>query len=322
MHAVVNLTDSVAAEFDATVYPMVIIASKVPPLPQHSVRTALALRGGIRIKQADLAGGGPWILVQDRLRDVLTALQAEHPRLGDKFDCHLGLKTGANRIFLNPPESLEPEVLRWAVRGRDIRAFFCVPKARLLWTHDDEGHARQRLPPRCAGYVAPYLSELRERKDYCGGPAWLVFRVRAAIARHRVVWADLARRLVAAGLTTPRDSQCIPLNSCYVAAAKSAAEAERLAACLNSTWLRAIARLGAVPAAGGFARFNAQTIARLPLPTTAPDDSALSWLAQRGRAGMEVQEELDEVVARHLGLTGTAQNALRSYLDNTARDCR
>jgi hypothetical protein len=322
IHAVVNLTGCVTAEFDATVYPMAIVASKTPPLPQHSVRTTLAPRGGIRIKQTDLAGGGPWILVPDQLREVLAALQAEHPRLGDKFVCHLGLKTGANGIFLNPPASLEPEVLRWAVRGRDIRTFCCVPKAHLLWTHDDAGRVRQKLPQRCAAHVAPYLSELRDRRDYRGGPPWVVFRVRAAIARHRVVWADLARQLVAAALTTRRDSQYIPLNSCYVIAARSAAQAERITAWLNSTWLRAIALLVAVPAAGGFARFNARTIGQLPLPTTAPDDSGLSVLAQRGRAGEAVQEELDEIVARHLGLTSTAQNALRAVVDSTPRHRR
>lgn len=319
IHAVVNLTGCVAAEFDATVYPMAIVASKTPPLPEHSVRTTLDSRGGIRIKQTDLAGGGPWILAPDRVREVLAALQAEHPRLGDKFACRLGLKTGANRIFLNPPATLEPEVLRWAVRGRDIRTFSCVPKAHLLWTHDDGGRARQRLPPHCAAYVAPYLSQLRERKDYRGGPPWVVFRVRSAIARHRVVWADLARQLVAAALTTRRDSRYIPLNSCYVIAARSAAQAERITACLNSTWLRAIALLVAVPAAGGFARFNARTVGQLPLPTTAPADPGLSILAQRGRAGASVQDELDAAVARHLGLTSTAQNALRAVVDSSPR---
>ena len=100
---------------------------------------------------------------------------------------------------------------------------------------------------------------------------------------------------------------------------KSVVEAERLTACLNSTWLRAAARLGAVPAASGFARFNAQTIARLPLPSSAFADSALTRLAREGRAGALVQEELDEAVAGHLGLSGDAQDALRAVVDGAAR---
>jgi hypothetical protein len=136
------------------------------------------------------------------------------------------------------------------------------------------------------------------------------------------VWSDLARQLVAAALTTRNDLHQIPLNSCYVATMKSVVEAERLTACLNSTWLRAAARLGAVPAASGFARFNAQTIARLPLPSSAFADSALTRLAQEGRAGALVQEELDEAVAGHLGLSSDAQNALRSVVDGAARHRR
>jgi hypothetical protein len=149
-----------------------------------------------------------------------------------------------------------------------------------------------------------------------------MFRVRPAIARYRVVWSDLARQLVAAALTSRNDLHHIPLNSCYVATMKSVVEAERLTACLNSTWLRAAARLGAVPAASGFARFNAQTVARLPLPSSVFADSALTRLAQEGRAGAPVQEELDEAVAGHLGLCIDAQNALRAVVDGAARHRR
>ncbi len=322
LNAVVDLTGSSAAEFDATVYPMVIVASKAAPATGHRVRTTLSAAGGSRIEQSGLAGGGPWILVRDTLRDVLLRLQSDYPKLGEIFRCHLGLKTGANRIFLNPPESLEREVLRWAVRGRDVTAFHCAPKGRLLWTHDDAGQPRRELPPRCAKYLAPYLSDLRQRKDYAGGPPWMVFRVRPAIGKHRVVWADLARQLVATALTARNDSQYIPLNSCYVAVAKSAHEAERLAAWLNSTWMRAAARLGAVPASGGFARFNARTIEHLPLPTSVAGDAGLVSLATRWRAGSAAQDELDEIAAKHLDLTSTSRNALRSVLDGTSRDRR
>ncbi len=322
LHAIANLTERAGAEFDATVYPMALIASKAAPPPHHRVRTTLALTSEVGIRQSRLVGGGPWILVGDRLRSVLETLLRDHPALGERFACHLGLKTGANHVFLDPPEDLEPEVLRWAVRGRDVAAFRCVPSTRLLWTHDAEGRPRPVLPPRCTAYLVRHHAELRARRDYTGGPPWTVFRVRPAIARHRVVWSDLARQLVAAALTTRKDLSHIPLNSCYVATMMSVVEAERLTACLNSTWLRAAARLGAVPAASGFARFNAQTIARLPLPTSAFADSDLTRLAQEGRAGTLMQEELDEAVAKHLGLSSDAQNALRAVVDGAARHRR
>jgi hypothetical protein len=99
-------------------------------------------------------------------------------------------------------------------------------------------------------------------------------------------------------------------------------EAERLAAWLNSTWLRSVARIGAVPAAGGFARFNAQVVARLPLPLSVLTDSRLSRITVEGRAGQAVQEELDEIAAQHLGLSSSTQRALRTVLDNATKHRR
>jgi hypothetical protein len=86
--------------------------------------------------------------------------------------------------------------------------------------------------------------------------------------------------------------------------------AERLAAWLNSTWLRAIARAGAVPAASGFHRFSAMTVGRLPLPGGVTSDPELSAIARAGRHGEPVQEALDDVTARHLGLDAADRAAL------------
>jgi hypothetical protein len=88
-----------------------------------------------------------------------------------------------------------------------------------------------------------------------------------------------------------------------VAAVPTAEEAERLAAWLNSRWVGAVARVGAVPAAGGFRRFSAASVSRLPLPVTVGADSELPALARAGRRGEDIQERLDESVARHLGLS-------------------
>ena len=111
-------------------------------------------------------------------------------------------------------------------------------------------------PPIC-GRTTPSSAS---RADYVGGPPWTLFRTVAAASRHRLVWPDLARRLTACALTGRRDAAFVPLNTCYVASARSAEEAERLAAWLNSTWIRAVARLGAVPASGGFHRFTAAVV--------------------------------------------------------------
>ncbi|HEX7335911.1 MAG TPA: N-6 DNA methylase [Gemmatimonadales bacterium] len=318
LHLVADLTGDPRARFEAMVYPLALVARKSTPPPQWRVGTALGGSRRHRPLQAGLRGGEPWILVPG-VADLIAALEQEFPTVSERFSCHLGLKTGANRVFLNPPDDLEPDLLRWAVRGRDLRPFCCRPRTRLLWTHDGSGHPLRALPPRCARYLKAHLSELKARKDFGGGPPWTVFRARPAVAPHRVVWADLARQLTAVALTTSEDLERVPLNSCYVTSARCAAEAEKLSAWLNSTWIRALARLKAVPAASGFARYNAQAIAALPLPESVLTDSELTRLARAGRTAGDIQEQLDRLVAGHLRLTETATRSLLASVGCSTR---
>jgi hypothetical protein len=76
----------------------------------------------------------------------------------------------------------------------------------------------------------------------------------------------------------------------------------------------AIARMGAVPASGGFARFNAQVVSRLPLPASVLVDADLTALARLASTGGQVQKELDDLAAKHLRLSSSAQRALRAVL--------
>ena len=313
--AVADLTDHPQAVFEATVYPLALVARKAAPPPRHRVR--LALNGRPSVPQAGLSGGGPWLLRRQPLRAALDELRAGHATLGAIASCHLGCKTGANRLFLNPPE-VEPEVLRWAVRGRDLAPFGARRTTRLLWTHGTDGSPLPRLPPKAAAYLAPHLPALRSRTDYAGGPPWTLFRAHAAAAPHRVVWADLARALRAVCLAGMPEA--IPLNSCYVALARSDAEAERLTAWLNSTWLRAAAWITAVPAAGGCARFTAATVGALPLPAGVLADPDLSHITHLAREGQRVQADLDDIVARHLALGRSHRATLLAALEPRAHD--
>ena len=319
---VADLTGQALAAFDATVYPLALVARKTPPPAGHRVHTGLGETRGRPIPQSRLRGGGPWILSADRARQVAIRLAREQPALGERLVCRLGVKTGANRVFLDPPATIEPELLRWAVRGRDLRQFQARPARRLIWPHDGTGAPLPRLPPSAAAYFQSHDATLRARVDYVGGPPWTLFRTGAAVARHRLVWADLGRRLTACALTESRDAALIPLNTCYVAPTRSAAETDRLAAWLNSTWLRAIARLGAVPASGGFHRFTAAVVSRLPLPAAVLTDNALLQAARSGRAGEPVQESIDEVAAGHLALSTRERAALARLVAAGAADRR
>ncbi len=312
IRAAADLTGAPEATFDATVYPLALVASKSPPPENHRVRTTLrAPRSPARagVSQRDLAGGGPWTLAP---APVLAALRSltRHPRLDERFTCHLGVKTGANDLFLDPPESVEPELVRWAIRGRDVHPFHTTRARRLLWPCDESGRPLAELPPGARSHLAPHTKRLRARADANGGPPWALFRTTAAAAPHRVVWADLARRLVALALVDGAARAEIPLNTCYVLAAPDADTGLRLAAWLNASWLRAAARLVATPAAGGFARFSAGVVGGLPLPDSALADPALAALASLGAEGRDVQREIDVLTASHLALGPDAQRAL------------
>jgi hypothetical protein len=312
---VADLTGSGQASFEATVYPLAVVLRKADPPRRHRVRTTLG--GRPTVAQSSLEGGGPWLLRRRPLLDALAAVRQNYPRLDSVAPCHLGLKTGANRVFLDPPD-VESEVLRWALRGRDLGPFAARRRTRLLWTHQPDGSPLPRLPPKAAAYLEPHLALLRSRTDYGGGPPWTLFRTGPAAAPHRVVWADLARELRTASLTGQSDT--IPLNSCYVALLGSDARADRLAAWLNSTWIRAAARAGAVPAAGGCARYTASTVGALPLPEDVLLDDNLSTLTRSGRAGARVQADLDDIAARHLGLSAAHRVALLKSLGRNSPD--
>ena len=304
IRAAADLTGTAEAAFDATVYPLALVATKSPPSDDHRVRTTLRVprsHAAAAVPQRELAGGGPWVLAQASTVVALRAL-AHHPRLEERFVCHLGVKTGANDLFLDPPASVEPELLRWAIRGRDVQPFRAARSRRLLWPCDASGRPLTDLPPGAAAHLRAHTSRLQARADAQAGPPWALFRTAAASAPYRVVWADLARRLTAVALVDDGARAQIPLNTCYVLSVPDEDTAQRVAAWLNATWLRAAARLVAPPAAGGFARFSARVVGSLPLPDTALTDPALGNLARAGAEGRAVQPELDALAARHLAL--------------------
>jgi hypothetical protein len=309
IHAAVDLLAERSA-FDATAYPMALIVTRRRPAAAHSVRVGLTARGAAKIPQSTLLGGGPWILAGSAAASAAVQAGRESGTIGDRFTAHLGVKTGANDLFLNPPATVEPSVVRVALRGRDVRPFSTAGGLRLLWPCDDAGRPLPELPPGARTHLRPHGSRLRGRADFRGGPPWMLFRTGPAAAEHRVVWADLARRLTALALTGAAARERIPLNTCYVMPAPDAETAHRLAAWLNCTWVRAAARLQATVASGGYARFGATLVSALPLPDSALHDPELAAVSAAGASNPTVQARLDALTARHLPLTDHARTAL------------
>ena len=314
LHAVADLTADRDAAFDATVYPLVLVATRGMPPPNHRVRTRLGndpARAASTVAQASLAGGAPWLLAPDAVRRLVVRLATAFPTLGAAFRARLGVKTGANGIFLGIAPDVEPELLRWALRGRDVERFGAVRRLRLIWTHGADGAPLGSLPPRAARHFARHRARLLARADQVAGLPWQLFRTGPATASHRVVWADLDRRLRAVALSDPTCADLVPLNSCYVIVGASATEASRLTAWLNAPLVGALARLGAAPAAAGFARFNAGCISRLPLPPAALADPRLDGCAGATDISPEDRDAaLDAIAAEHLAVTARERRAL------------
>ena len=287
-----------ASEFGATVYPMMLVASKRVAEPESHVRVTLGA-GAASVQQRSLSAG-PWVLGRSGVGELVSALAASHPRLGEMLHPRLGVKTGADRVFLDPVD-VEAELLRPAVRGRDVRPFQVSSRHQLLWTHDAHGAPLATLPPRARAWIAQHVEQLMARSDARAGVPWTLFRVRGALARWRVTWADVSRRLHAAALLGPTAGH-IPLNTCYVVSVAGAAEAQALTAWLNAPLIRALAAASAPPASGGYRRHTASVVEQLPMPGGVLESAALQALAEAGAAESEDSDALARVAGDLLGL--------------------
>jgi hypothetical protein len=278
---------------------MALVAVRADPIGTETTATALGPKPGapaVLQRQLETSGGGPWILVPGAQR-IARHLRVAFPTVGDRWMPQLGVKTGADDLFLVTRACAGT---RPAVRGRDIAAWRCEPRRHLLWTHGPDGRPLARLPTCLAERLSPHGDRLRRRADYRGGSPWQLFRTALAFAPHRVVWPDLARRLTAA---VPHPDM-VPLNTVYGIATRDGTDCAALAAWFNARWLTALARLVADPARGGFRRFNARVVRDLPIPPA----GAACWteLARRGRCC----EPADDMVADALELDQTDRRAL------------
>ncbi len=292
LHLVADLSTDPRAGFEATTYPMAVVASRTPPAADHRVRRTLASPKPAT-PQRLWRDRGTWSLAPESVLTLAARLGARHPALAASLVPALGVKTGANAIYLDPPSTLR----RWTrpvVRGRDI-AGEAGPSHRLLWPADPRGEPMPVLPPALEAFLAPHRAALERRRDLTTGPWWRLFRTTTATARWRVIWADIARELRVIPLESPEP---VPLNSCYVIATTTREEMLALAAWLNSAPIRTLASLEAEPAAGGFRRFGARVVGTVPLPEGALLDEVLIRAA--GAPGH--RETVDRCVAAWLEL--------------------
>jgi Eco57I restriction-modification methylase len=321
-----RVPDRVATGFGAAVYPLAVVARRVHPADRH--QAALDFRRTRTVPQTSLAGGGPWMLVGDRSRSALEALRKSGMPLSVAAPPMLGVKTGADDIlvgtiiaegrersvvrFGDEEAPIEAALLRPALRGRDLTAFSVRSRRVVIWPYGADSNLLSTLPPLATAWIQRHATRLARRADARDGPAWTLFRVRAAFAPHRVVWPDLAARLAAIALDVALPA-AVPLNTCYVSAMPDRESALALSATLNSTWVRVLLRTVADEARGGYRRHTARAMATVPVPPPGPASAGLTTLSLKAHLHHDVsQNDLDRAVAEALGLSEPVRAELRA----------
>ncbi|MEO5826878.1 MAG: N-6 DNA methylase [Gemmatimonadales bacterium] len=302
LHRVADLADDPRAGFDATTYPLALIATRTRPAETHSIHLGLSADAPT-VQQSDWRDAGSWSVAPPAAQRISRRIAADHPVLSASHRPQLGLKTGLNEAFLDPPPALN----RWcadAIRGADVHPFGVRRTRLLLWPAEPDGTPWPELPQPVRTHLLPFRQRLQARADSTGGTWWALFRTRAATAPYRVAWRDISQRLAAVALG-PGDP--IPLNSCYVIPVSCGGTMHALTAWLNSTWIGALARVRAEPAANGYARFAARAIGSLPLLEAGQQWHHLAELgAARGKGrgdSTHLDRAIDDEVSRALNLT-------------------
>jgi hypothetical protein len=325
-----RVPDHEADSFGAAAYPLALVLCKLRPRPRHRVK--LDFRNGDFLSQSLLAGAGPWILIPNHQRDAVEQLLAAGRPLAQIAMPALGVKTGADDLFLGlllerrgplarlqlaaGVVDIEWELLRPAIRGRDVRRFGVRLEKAIIWTHDTTGASLEHLPPLAAAHFRSSLARLLARTDYREGPPWTIFRLPHPAAC-RVFWPDLCRRPVAAVLESCGVPGAIPLNTCYTLGSEDRDTALVVAAVFNSVWCAALARVSADEARGGYRRINLRMAGSFPIPpfgASAPPLASLSAAAHEGN-GVSA-DDLDDAVADAFGLSRSVRRILRSIAAN------
>ncbi len=321
-----RVSDRDASRFAAATYPFAVVVTRKAPARAHRIR--LGFTHARTLRQRMLVAPGPWILVPDRARDAIEGLRAAGRPLRDVAQPLLGVKTGADHLFVGTPTgregdmarlrlpaeeiSVEWELLRPALRGRDIRPFRAVAQRALIWTHDRSGKPRPALPAAAAAHFRHHSARLTARSDYRGGPPWTLFRVHPENGAFRIVWADIARQPSAVVLEEAGLPRAIPLNTCYHACTARRETALIIAAVFNSTWCRVLAWYSADELRGGYRRINHRTAGTFPIPVPGPFADALTSISAAAHEHNHFDpDHLDQAVADALGLSAPIQRTLR-----------
>ena len=226
---------------------------------------------------ATFVAGHDWAAVHPDFQQVAGRIRGMHPTLDSvSLRVSAGIATGRDGVFVVSADAdlgIEPELLRPAVRGRDITAFrISDPSLRILVPYSFEGFPRLidiRQYPGARRYLAAHRSELESR--HCvrvWGKAWYDL--------HDPIPFDLAKQpMVLVPDVADRNrfafdpGRHVPLHSAYYIV-PAGVEPRFLATILNSRPIEFLIRTTAPRVKDGFSRYRSQFLLGLPIP--APTD--------------------------------------------------
>jgi hypothetical protein len=150
-------------------------------------------------------------------------------------------------------------------------------------------------------------------------PLWKVHRVYPESLGHRVVWRDIGERLAAVYLPPVREGGPLVLNSAYLIGVDGARQGLRFSAWLCSVPSRFAAAVTAERALGGYRRFMARNVGRVPIPkeviSGSPELDMLVLALHRDPSDRRAWRALNIYACELLGLTREMRAAIGAHAD-------
>jgi len=340
------------SEFDAAVYPSMLVARKRAPASRAeepasegkngseecitvTIRTS---QGGKRWRcspdRLSIDGpGSPWLLLPGAVRRSFDHVTRSGVplRITPFGRPQLGVKTGCNDAYIVSVESvdgivaristpdrtgeIERALLRPLIRGETLGAWKLTGQSEyVIWPHCDNGASLRELPPLGREWLLPFRDALVHRTDLHGSRRWWsVFRTEgAAFDQPRVIWADFGLRPRA--IVVAENDRFVPLNTCYIVRIPKIRDALALAAILNSPLAPAWLNAVAEPARGGYRRYLGWTMGMLPVPSRwGRVRKVLAPLGERAMTG-DIPSD-DELLAAALDAYALPIEKVRPLLD-------
>jgi hypothetical protein len=326
-HDVVAIEDwsaSAKRHFDADTFPLgLTLAKRRPRGPVLVVDDDVSFR----LTHDDLMATCEWALVPPDAAAVMRRLRAAHRPLAITLGRRplMGVKTGDNHAFFLGECRIRGSALITAerlciplahvarcVRGRDLQRWTAGASEWMVW------------PPRNGWKKPPrWLQKLASARGVDPSDFALAY-VKPEHVGIKVAWKDVSRGMTAAVLPdsvdvtvdgTGRAVPLVPNQTLYSVDATSLDEAYALSAIFNSTIANALLLAVAERAKDAHFRMFGRTVAQLPLP---PLESAatLTRLARRAHAGRDMDDEVDQTVAKLYGVTQKELATLRRFIDH------